>query len=1291
MKRILVFIAIIVLSACSKDKLNTEAIEFKGETATGKTLSNMKVNVISQDKDGFIWIGTQRGLNRYDSEEFLQFFCNDDNQGLQDNLINDIFSSKDGELWIATGTGAARYHKDRSFDRFHTSNVLTRDFKHILESEDGTIYFEDGFTLTKYFQESDSIHTVIGGMTGRKFYTTPGNEIWSIGSGMAIRYSPADFSKEAEFTLPFDARYSYMLPNGDIWMSNGSQMSIFNTTSRRSIEVPEAIKKEPELYSASLIGMTKVGASLFFCTTSGQLFLYNQDNNLLMEGSDPRFPYERPPFKDISTVFGDSDNNIWFGSNTHGYFVSYGQHNMFNMKKFPVSELKEKKVISLAWCNEENTLVIATQLEGTYLYNKSSDKLYQYPDINLSKVFVDSSGTIWSLSDSGRELASWHISNNKLEKKSSRPAYGNSITEDRKGRIVIGSGVNLMILDTKNNGWTLANLFTGYTNIPAMCVMEDGNLLISAFNKGLEVVDSEGNHSPLDLYGKDLSSFITRSVFVPKCLYKDSDGDIWIATTSNGLLHYTPQNKSMEKIAGVPCSDITAILEDKSGNIWVSTLHGLGKLDMRTKAVTVYFEADGTGGDEFVEDAACALPDGTLVFGGAHGITMFNPVDNQGKRKVPIVFEEFKINNTVVSTDLDAGKQITLKHDQKNFSIKFSALNFSEEAQAHYTYKLEGFDKYWVNAGYSREAYYSNIPAGKYVFKLKANSATESTYSAEIRLPVHVKVNPWFSIWAKVVYLIIFVILTNLAARWFMKHQEIKRVAERSEYERTFFTNIAHEFRSPLTMISGPISMLQDSRKLDTRDRSLVDIIQKNSNWMLQLVGQFLDLGKIDKDKLKLGVRKNDIVELLSGIMEVFSVNAEVKGIKLISEGLDEGFTMPFDADKVYKILTNLMSNAMKFTPQGGSVRLTFDLTPEGYARIDVTDTGCGISEANRKKVFDRYFQNENSSNYGAGTGIGLYYAKELVKLHHGKIWNEANPNGQGTRFTVLIPYLDDAYSQEEYSNEQSQQIIHVSKPALPASSFDPSKKKPLVLAVDDDIDIANYIQLILSEHYDVVSAFNAEAALQKIQEAEPDIIISDVMMPGMDGNELCKAIKNNLQMSHIPVILVTAKTTVDSQVEGLEAGADAYVTKPFEPKYLLALIKSQLEKRKDFQKEINSSTDTEVIEQEETLLPQDKAFLTDLYNIMEEALKDSDIDVNHIADIMKISRTKFYYKVKGLTGESPGVFFKHYKLNRAAELIKEGKNNMSEIADMTGFANLSHFSTSFKKQFGVPPSEYKG
>ena len=498
-------------------------------------------------------------------------------------------------------------------------------------------------------------------------------------------------------------------------------------------------------------------------------------------------------------------------------------------------------------------------------------------------------------------------------------------------------------------------------------------------------------------------------------------------------------------------------------------------------------------------------------------------------------------------------------------------------------------------------------------------------------------------------------------------------------------------------MIAGPVGQLVKSPSLSNEDKGLLSVAQRSIQRMFKLVNQLMDFNKLENDTLRLSVEAIDVVKALNDICDIFEFNAREKGITIGRLGMQDSLMAWTDGDKLEKIISNLLSNALKFTPNGGRIDVQLDVQ-DGQVKVSVADTGKGIPEDQRENIFKRYYQLDNQTkaivNYG--TGIGLYYSRRLAELHHGSLTVSNRTEGTGAVFTLVYPMNEEAYTEAEKRPLASdgvadQRIVDTSALQQPTQTTHDDDDRPTILIVDDDTEIINYMRLLFSRDYRLITCLDAESALDEMRAEEPNLVLSDVAMPGKDGYELCHEIKQDIQLSHIPVILVTAKITAENQVKGLSVGADAYVTKPFDPAVLSALIQSQLKNRDRVRKLLTNATTTEDESVEDALSEQDKRFMEELYKLMEEELSNSELDVTRITKLLLISRTKLYYKIKGLTGETPSSFFRTYKLNRAAELLKSGKYTVSEISDKCGFSTQSHFSVVFKKQFGVTPTEYKG
>ena len=1322
----------ILPAACSHPVASPAPSGGESVIQVAERLSNQQVNAFAEDADGHIWIGTARGLNKYTIHDYHQYFRTDDTLGLPDNKISALHCSASGQLWVGTPFGVAVHMDD---GRFRQVRILgeARNVSEILETRDGQILFNNNGVLLRYDADADCIRPVVREYGAFRSVIGQDGRIWAIVGLTELRcYDPADFHLINSWPTRHPTYHITLAATGEIWLSGMGALSIFDPRSETWLDIPEGIRREPRLMQGDIDILFTTGSDILLHTIAGGLFCYSQATGKLLYQDDPGFPYDVPDFE-YFTLFRDSKGNLWFGSPDQGYSVSYTTKDGFNNNRYLSEFFDHKSVIALG-TDREGRIWISTRNDGLYVYNPAANDLQRIdlnrfvPDNNLgyircSSFFCDAQGELWLVLMEKYRVLRCSYDGRSLRVIDRIDQFNPvTVSQDDLGRIWIANYAGELLRYDKSTRHIDRLPIPGDTPsmTPALLQVSPGRMLAASYGnpmcevftntpeaKFISTPDAEWKHT-------------TRSI-TPTCMFQDSTGDVWLGTVDGGLFRYSEEERRTAPVPGTPCPDICSIQEDLQGNLWVSTMNGLCRYDRTVGAFVSYFDSDGTGGNQFCERSSCRLGDGTLVFGGTHGLTWFNPLDLQRKRSVSLVFEDLKIHNKF-EKELARQPEVTIRNDQNGFSISYAALDYSEYTRPRYTYMMEGFDHYWIEVGTVNEANYANLPPGNYRFRVMVQDDPASEQS----LDIHV-LPPWHRTWwARALFYLIALGLILLVVHFYRRiHRvrkqaahhirEVRREQERAEQEReaekrlnstqmNYFANIAHEFRTPLTMIAGPVGQLVQSEGIRGEDRKLLEIVQRSSTWMLSLVGQLLDFNRIGNNKLQIKVVKDDIVEPLRSAAALFRFNAESKHIEFNTYGLEDPFVMWRDADKVTKIVMNLLSNAMKFTPPGGSVSLSFDVIPRGeaaeqfpltetdtdpqYALISVADTGCGIPEDQLERIFERFHQTGRGE--AAGSGIGLFYSRALAELHHGYI-KAVNRESGGAEFSLILPVSAASYTEDERCVEDPV------RPLIPASSYSALPEEPQedmdkrrVVVVDDDIDVANYVKILLSPYYKVIVHFDADSALKALEEEAPDLVISDVVMPGKSGYELCEAIKGDLQLSHIPVILVTAKVAVESQVKGLDKGADAYVTKPFDPSYLLALVKSLLDNRDKLRRRLGTVTSTEDIKPDE-LSPRDSAFMKELYDLMDKELANQELDITRMTEMMRISRTKFYYKVKGLTGENPGVFFKRYKLNRAADLLKEGKHNMSEIAWMTGFNTLSHFSTSFKKQFGVPPSEYVG
>ena len=1326
------FICLMSLAACHEEKKTEQRDkdEVQGFVVS-QELSNSRVQCITEDATGQLWIGTFRGLNRYDGHEYHQYFCVDDSTGLPDNQVQSILCDQKGRLWVGTVNGVCRYNSKDDFERIPMQSG-NRNVRKLLMDSKGRLFAYNGVELFVYDEVQKIFVTRITRITTTRswgdFFIDASDDILLTDPVNLYVYSGDTFKlkKEINNENPLGFYYFELLTNGLMISSGNGSLMFFDTKSQQPIPLSRGMLERLTAHNSVIQAAALLDNNTILLSTSRNgLFELNLLSHTLYGQDDANFTIPVPDAY-VTQFFQDSRKNIWLGTYDKGLFVDYYYKEKFGGSDNYLNRVIDNSSVFAVAMDKQENLWISTLLKGVFVYHTATQKAEQIVIEGLpagekkntvTHIFCDRDGLLWLSTsnivmkcsyDGGRLniLSQWPI---PMIMDFEQTDDG-TVWASTSSTYIIGFHPGSSEPEAKQA------FNVDFTFIPSLHKLNDGTVLISAFNQPItKMISQDGKLSQMDIHG--MKQCIRRSLYIPTDMYQDSKGDVWIGTVSNGLLRYNPKSNEIIRIGGLSCSDVGSIEEDSQGNMWISTMKGLNRWDRKTGRITYLYKADGIGGDEFCDRASCQLSNGSLVFGGTDGITMFNPADIDTLNQSPIHFCDLKIHNQMVRPSkegpievmLDSCEEIRLKHSENSFSISYTALDYGEYERVHYYYILDGVDDNWIDAGNGHVANYANVPSGNYTFRVRTSDNVSDEGGSEERImKIVVAPAPAFAWWAWLIYLTIAsalawylyqnarrVVIARRAARQAQmeKEQELRT----NQMNMSFFANIAHEFRTPLTMIAGPVGQLAKSESIGGEQRGLLNIAQRSIQRMFKLVNQLMDFNKLENDTLRLSVEQIDVVRALNEICDTFEFNVREKGLTLNRYGMEDSLKAWTDGDKLEKIVSNLLSNALKFTPSGGHIDVTLDIA-DNKVKVAVADTGKGIPEEQKENIFKRYYQLDNQTkailNYG--TGIGLYYSRRLAELHHGSLTAGNRDNGSGAVFTLVYPMAETAYTEEERRPLDGDKTLAVNaildvnaiSPTVSDSHTDDSR--PTILVVDDDTEIINYMRMLFSTDYRLITCLDADTALEEMRADEPNIVLSDVAMPGKDGYELCKEIKQDIQLSHIPVILVTAKITAENQVEGLSVGADAYVTKPFDPAVLSALIKSQLKNRERIRKILTKATTTDDEGVDNALSEQDKHFMEELYKLMEDELTNSELDVTRITKLLLISRTKLYYKIKGLTGETPANFFRTYKLNRAAELLKSGKYTVSEIADKCGFSTQSHFSVVFKKQFGVAPSEYK-
>jgi len=815
-------------------------------------------------------------------------------------------------------------------------------------------------------------------------------------------------------------------------------------------------------------------------------------------------------------------------------------------------------------------------------------------------------------------------------------------------------------------------------------------------------------------------------------IHEDKQGNFWIGEYMTGMHLFDRQTgKAIQNFTekdGLSNNSVAGFFEDESGHLWISTDNGLSRFDFGTRTFKNYWVEDGLP-DNFL-GRGLKTRDGRIILGGNKGVTVFHPDSIKDDPVAPQVVVSsvslFNRPNEKLAFDgyVPELKEIGLSHSQNDLRFDFVGLQFSEPAKNKYKYILENFDRDWVDAGTQRNATYTNLDPGEYIFKVKA--ANRDGIWNEEGASIRIMITPpwWKTIWAYLGYVFVIVGLfytirrseknrDRLKHQAELEHVEAEKLREVDQMKSRFFANISHEFRTPLTLILGPVEELQ-SAVSDEKSKQKLSMMQRNAQRLLRLINQLLDLSKLEGGAMKLRASRMNIVPFVKGLASSFESSADMRRVAVSIHADRDEIDVYFDKDKMEKIITNLLSNAFKFTPDGGEVSVLTGLcrdvqlnvpTKGECVAISVADTGIGVPADELSRVFDRFYQVDSSqTREHEGSGIGLALTKELVELHHGTI-SVKSEVGKGTEFAVMLPLGRDHLKGDEVVEEgepqptaeslraiptgrESEAIPHMDQIASARENVPRNDTTPLVLVVEDNADVRAYMREYLVTGYEVQEAHDGAEGIEKAKESIPDLIISDVMMPKQDGYELCKALKLDEKTSHIPIILLTAKAGTENRIEGLETGADDYLTKPFDARELLVRVKNLIDLRWKLRERFSVG---QVLKPGDIAVTSiDDSFLQKAIAVVEKRMGDEEFGVEQFRNELGMSRTQLHRKLTALTNQSTSDFVRYMRLQRAKALLTQNAGTVSEIAYQVGFNSVAYFTKCFREQFGIVPSEVR-
>lgn len=1366
-------ISILIFSLCyvsfGLQQTNTyKPLKFK-QFSLINGLSQSSVLCILQDKKGFIWFGTRDGLNRYDGHTFVTYRHNTlDANSLSNSFIKSLFEDKNGNLWVGTINGLNKYLPQiDGFSRFKYANTKTfvnnksnNEIWSIASNEKDFLWLGTNFGLEKFnikkeqstwFLAQNKSQNNISNNRIRSLLITKDNNLWICNTNSIDKYDisnqyftnylyPETFSSEINLNF---TPVIYEDRNANLWLGYKDGLFLFNKKSNRFEPfIIDSTGITQITYEVRDIHQDYLG-NLWIGTYNG-LYILNSKKNIISHFIHNENETGSLSQNSVYSILEDTKGDIWIGTYAGG--VNYFDRSFDVFKHFSTGTNNSKlsyKVVSSILEDADTNLWIGTEGGGVNFYNTNTGFFEYYKNNpneansissnNVKSMLQTRSGNFWiGTHNGGLNFLNPKIKPFKFEKYLNIPDNPNSLSnnrvislhEDCQNNIWIGTsggGLNKMNVATKTISrvqdatGTISNLVYHISKTSSK-----DTLLISGDN-GLVKFNIK-TQKFVKIYYKGSQNIYDFNATL--CVYEDASKNIWIATEGDGLYYYNTTTKQSVKYGipqGLPNEVIYSILPENTQTLWFSTNHGLSRLNLKTKEFKNFDISNGLISDEFNFGAYIKLKNGNLMFGGTSGIDYFNPKAIQENSFIPPVsITNILVNNKPFLAENIEKNEITLKHNQNVFSFNFVALSYSQPIKNNYAYKLEGFDADWIYIGNKKTAAYTNLDAGSYLFKVKASNSDGLWNEEGASVVVEILPAPWKTWWAYLLYAlailgILFYVRKYSLIRIYEKNQlkqerlEKERLEEINQMKLRLFTNISHDFRTPLTLIIGPLERMLNQKSGNDFIQKQHEIMHRNASVLLQLINQLLDFRKSESGKLKLNASQSDVVSFIADIKLAFDDLANVRQINFIFIEPKTPIYLWFDKINLKKIVFNLLSNAFKFTPDGGTISIHLStitkkhklLKSTEYFKLEIIDSGRGIPENNLKAIFDRYYQFGTDEATRSGTGIGLALCKNLIKLHHGKIKAQST-EGLGTSFIVLLPLGNQHLKENEYTLDETKIENHIKfysdkpnfiiKPTISNNTKTENqsinKFKPTLLIVEDNAEVRLFIKEIFTDDNSVFEAENGEIALEIAKNKDIDLVISDVMMPVMDGVTLCHQIKTNILTSHIPVILLTAKTSEESQRQGYLIGADAYITKPFDAEILKIRVVNLLGLRQNlitkFRKDI-------ILEPKElTITSADELFLQKAINLVEDNLSNSNFSVTEFIDEMGMSRSVLYRKLKALTDQSLTEFIRTIKLKRAAQLIVKSQLSISEIAFDLGFNDLKHFRKSFQKLFNELPSEYR-
>ncbi len=1315
---------------------------YENDPDDSTSLSHSAVNALVEDKNNNLWIGTAGGLNLYnrDKDNFIHAgSINTDIDRLSDSYISALCTDKKSLLWVGTFDGVNIYNPEKKTITHFSYNV--NDQNAISSSRITCIAIDSEDNIWLGTQNGLNLYSdKIKGF--RHFYTQQGNEeslsnnnitslavdlngnIWvgTRGGGLnklIKRNGDYLFKRYCSNSQPGGLSNNFVLSlnadnRGYLWIgteNGGLNRLQINTGLFNVFKVEEG--NNHSLSSNSIWALYSDNEDRLWIGT------HNKGINVIDENFSKFESFQKNPVNkfsltddDITGFAEDNRGNVWIATDGGGicrFDPETGRFNKILINSEGDNFLANNAVKAILYDSREN-LWIGTWAGGIDRLSKNGVKIETYNiesehgggNNNMLCLYEDSKGNIWA-GTAGSGLFKYNAVTNKFDQVNcssqsgilTESAYVSSMLEDSEGSFWVGTLYGMVILKRGPDQKFSCINFSRVDNSPTLS------------SNAIEVI------------------------------FEDREKRLWFGTTDNGLNLFNRKDSTFtifQKKDGLPSNSIRGILEDDGGFLWIMTNKGVTRFNYDSASFINYDREDGLNSNEFYVRSCLRTKKGEFYLGGENGFNVFYPENIKNNHFIPPVYltnlkitnitAQIGAENSPLEKHIGETTEIRLNHKQSSFTIEFAALNYTRSARNQFSYKLEGFDSGWNYAGTNRSASYTNIKPGKYVFLVKGSNNDGIWNSTPASLLITIKPPYWKRWWAKIIYILLIsgliaVSLQIWNERVKIKHQlKLEHLAREKEHELNekniqFFTNISHEFRTPLSLIITPLENIILSAGSKIKEQLIV--IYHNAKRLLHLTNNLMDFRKLEEGMTNLKVNHGDIVKFVNEVSSYFNVDFKRRHIDFTVETTESAIHGWFDPDKLETILLNLLSNAFKYTSDYGRIKIKVNSADSKdieerynpftknttlsnrYVEIAVIDNGKGITSEELPFVFEKFYQSKTTKNKtNSGTGIGLALTKGLVELHHGFIKAESSPNLK-TCFALALPVEPTAYLDDEIVSEpvsilkrtilDDPEEYRTQKNKIELVESDENRDKAEVLIVEDNSELRTFLAKELGEEFNIAQAADGKSGIELAFKNMPDLIVSDILMPHCSGIDLCKVIKTDIRTSHIPVILLTAKTAINDQIEGVKIGADAYITKPFNMQFLFVQINQLIQSRRKMY--AHFSQDVYIMPNKLTDNEMDQKFIRKAIDYIVSNMTDNTLDVEGLAAALNLCRSNVYRKIKALTGKTIIEFIRIVRLKHAIKLMETKKYTLAEIAYLTGFTSPSYFTKSFKDQYGRPPSDY--